>query len=596
MNAIELRDYQDKAIFNTYGYLLDKQGQAPLIVAPAGSGKSIMIAVFIKNALAKGQKVLVLGHIHELIEQNVDEFVELVPDVEFSIYSAGLGRKELNRDVVFAGIQSIAGIAKYLPLYDLVIIDEAHMVPFESDTRYRILASAMLEANPKLNIIGLTATPHRLDGGYIHKGDNAIFDGISYEIGIRKLINDGYLVEAKTREGEVSIDVSRIKKHAGEYAIGPMALQASNPVFVETVINDVIARGQDRKSWLVFACNISHANILKDKFRSKGIDAEAISCRTPSKERDRINGLFKAGKLRCLVSVNTHTTGFNSPNCDLIAIIRATMSSSLYVQMVGRGMRKHEGKTNCLVLDYGTNVIRHGFIDSVNSREKEDKLTTNEPLAKVCPECGYHSRIHDESCSECGHVFVFDTTNSKLTDTPYDGDITAKATFFTLLDVLCKDDVTDWLAHAVQNPDEPSKGLIIKGSHSFANQIAGIISNNPLLINRSSDIVELTEGHFSGNTLTGAISVNGTTFNELYELSYESRCAVDALIEDESGLRVIVAIGANGSIEKATENVDGYVIMDVSLIENDILHSAREHIRYKRDEIICRLKEHDIWG
>ena len=142
-------------------------------------------------------------------------------------------------------------------------------------------------------------------------------------------------------------------------------------------------RGADRRSWLVFCCGVAHAMLVCAALHKRGIDAEVLTGAHGSTERDSIIARFKSGELRCLVNVNVLTTGFDAPNVDLLVMLRATQSPSLYVQMVGRGTRLHEGKKDCLVLDYGTNVERHGLIDDIQPPTPKSDLGRASPRARV---------------------------------------------------------------------------------------------------------------------------------------------------------------------------------------------------------------------
>jgi DNA repair protein RadD len=127
-------------------------------------------------------------------------------------------------------------------------------------------------------------------------------------------------------------------------------------------------------------------------------------------EREGKIAAFKAGRLRCLINVNVLTTGFNVPHVDLVALVRATASTGLYVQMVGRGTRLADGKVNCLVLDYGQNVERHGFIDAVKPRDKDSGGNGTAPV-KMCEVCQTMCHTAVRVCPECGNEFPAPTSN-----------------------------------------------------------------------------------------------------------------------------------------------------------------------------------------
>jgi len=192
---LELRDYQQAAIDGLYDYWAAKRGDNPIIVAPTGAGKSLIIAKLIEDALAyPGTRILMLTHVAELLMQNAEELVGMLPGVDLGFYSASIGQKRLDRQVTFAGIQSIWQQAEnMIPPPDLVLIDEAHLVPKNTTTRYGKFLDDLKQCNPAVKVVGLTATPYRLDSGYLHKGKGALFDGIAYDIPVGMLMDQGYL-------------------------------------------------------------------------------------------------------------------------------------------------------------------------------------------------------------------------------------------------------------------------------------------------------------------------------------------------------------------------------------------------------------------
>ena len=191
---IELRDYQRAAIDALYAWFRAGRG-SPLVVAPTGSGKSVILAEFARSAVVAypETRILIVTHVRELIAQNHAALIRLWPDAPAGIYSAGLGKRQLGRQVLVAGVQSVARRARDLGHVDLAIVDEAHLVPRSSDTQYGRLFEGLRATNPNLKVIGLTATPYRLDSGLLHGGENALFDGIAYDIPIGMLVERGHL-------------------------------------------------------------------------------------------------------------------------------------------------------------------------------------------------------------------------------------------------------------------------------------------------------------------------------------------------------------------------------------------------------------------
>ena len=403
---LELRPYQRAAIDGLYNYWSDKKGDNPVVVAPTGSGKSLIIAHLIKDAMSyPGTRVLILTHVKELLEQNASELVALYPEADVGFYSASLKKKVLRKPITFAGIQSIHKKAyQMVPAPDLVIVDEAHLIPKNYGTRYNKFLSDLRICNRGVKVVGLTATPYRLDSGWLHEGDNAIFDGIAYDIPVADLMEQGFLAPVISKSGVKTIDLSNVGKRGGEYIESELAKAASDPELVTETVAEIVRYGAERKAWLVFACGVNHAELLRAEFETHGIAADVVTGADGMSDRaDKIER-FRRGESKCLINVNVLTTGFNVPHVDLVAIVRATESTGLYIQIVGRGTRIAPGKENCLVLDYGDNVMRHGFIDKIKPKIK-GKSENGEAPVKKCPECLTVNHAAVRVCIECGHEF-----------------------------------------------------------------------------------------------------------------------------------------------------------------------------------------------
>lgn len=402
---LTLRPYQQAAITAIYGYFQTHTGN-PLVVIPTAGGKSLVMASFIEGVLKAwpDQRILIVTHVRELIAQNHAEMIGLWPDAPSGIYSAGLGKREAQARILFAGIQSIHRRAGEIGHTDLVLIDEAHLIPGKSSTMYRRFLDALKKINPALKVIGLTATPFRLDCGMLHEGQNALFTDIAYEAPVRELIDAGYLSPLVSKQPATRLDVSKVGTRAGDFIARDLAAAVDQDAITRAAVTEIIAHGRDRQSWLAFCSGVEHARHVAEEFGRQGISCRTIFGDTPKDERDAILAAFKRGEIRALASMGVLTTGFNAPGVDLIALLRPTQSAGLYVQMVGRGTRLAPDKENCLVLDFAGNVRRHGPIDLVRPKRPGDGGGGEAPT-KVCPDCDSIIALSATECPDCGYVF-----------------------------------------------------------------------------------------------------------------------------------------------------------------------------------------------
>lgn len=424
---LELRDYQKEAIQSTYDFWSSGKGKNPLLVCPTGSGKSLIISKLCEDVCTFDDysRVLILTHSKELIQQNHDELKGIWEDAPTGIYSASLNKRNMKERIIFAGIQSFVNNVDKSEPFDLIIIDEAHMVNQKLETRYGKVFNSLLEKNEHTKIIGLTATPFRYFGGFIY-GKNKIFCDVSYEIGIKFLIDKGYLVKPITKGTLKQIDTSNITiKSNGEFDDIELARVVNSKELLDAVVDETIEYGVNRKAWLVFASSIEHSDNLKYLFELKGISVSVVTGTTKKQDRDKILLDFKNGLVKCLIGVGVMTTGFNAPICDLVVVARATNSTSLWVQIVGRGLRTYQDKTDCLILDFGQNTMRHGTLDNIQpiiknqgQKKKTQKELQEDIRAKECQECHLLVDKKDLRCS-CGYEFPIKQINHDLK--AYDG-------------------------------------------------------------------------------------------------------------------------------------------------------------------------------
>lgn len=387
-------------------------GGNPLVDLATGLGKSVVIASMIRDLLTAypDMRVLVLVHVRELVSQDFTALVRLWPAAPAGIYSAGLGRRDAHHQIVFAGIQSVYRKARELGPRDLVLIDEAHLVPNGGDGMYRRLLDDLRDLRPDLRVAGFSATPYRLDSGRLDDGDGRLFDRVVYSYGVGAGIDDGWLSPLVSKRAASEIDVAGVARRGGEFVAGALEAAADTEALTRAAVEEMLAYGQNRRSWLVFCAGVKHADHVAEALNRAGIPAACITGETESGLRDHLIRQFKSGQLRALTNANVLTTGFDAPATDMIAMLRPTLSTGLFVQMVGRGTRLADGKENCLVLDFAGNCRRHGPVDAIEietkrkKAAKEDLAVKPETVrAKECPNCQSMAGLSARVCKVCGH-------------------------------------------------------------------------------------------------------------------------------------------------------------------------------------------------
>ena len=402
---MQLRPYQHEAVQAVYGHLRERDDN-PCVVIPTGGGKTPVIATICRDAVNLWNgRVVILAHVKELLEQAADKLRHIAPEVPLGVYSAGLKRKDLGYAVTVAGIQSIWKKACDLGPVDLVVIDEAHMVPAEDDGMYRQFIADAKAVNPQVRIVGLTATPYRMKSGSIcAPPPHSILNHVCYEVGVRELIVQGYLSPLRTKAGLQRVDTSDLHVRAGEFVASEVEDLMDKDALVEGACAEIVQHAADRKAVLIFSSGVRHGQHIVEVLKVRhGVECGFVTGDTPDGVRAGLLRRFRAGELKYLCNVNVLTTGFDAPHIDCVALMRPTMSPGLYYQMVGRGFRLHPGKADCLVLDFGGNVLRHGPVDAV--RVKEPGVGDGEPPAKECPRCHALIATGYQTCPECGHAF-----------------------------------------------------------------------------------------------------------------------------------------------------------------------------------------------
>jgi DNA repair protein RadD len=389
----KMRDYQAGAVEAAKTWM-SKTIEPAVMELATGAGKSIIAAYIAAWLTSKtDKKVLVLQPTKELTEQNREKYLALGEPC--SVWCASIG-KDLRHDVIFGTPKSVSNsIDKFSGNIAAVIIDECHRI----DETTQNIVYALREKYKSLRVIGITATPYRLDTGYIykynekgksvHEEEMPFFHSLIYKVTPWDLINRDYLTRPVTeaRTGYSVEGVNRNIQSALDKAVEGQGRKTS------IIVDEIVSMAEDRQGVVIFAATIRHAEEVMDSLPPHL--SEIITGKTKKHEREAIIKRFKNRQFKYLVNVAVLTTGFDAPHIDVVAILRSSSSASLFQQMVGRGLRLSEGKNDCLILDYAQNIDEHcPDGDIFNPKIKPPgKAGEGEPISAICIDCGYENEF-----------------------------------------------------------------------------------------------------------------------------------------------------------------------------------------------------------
>jgi len=391
------RPYQVEALEALDLHLRTKDTN-PCVVIPTGGGKSLLMAWAIqmwKRDYA-GFRVCILAHRKELVQQNATELHGLWPGGDIGVYAAGLRSRDTDHSVIFASIDSIYKRWGEFPAFDCLIIDEAHRIPPSGEGKYRTFIEGCRIVNPNLCVVGFTATPFRMGCGPICHKDHILHE-VCYEAGIAELIHDGYLCKLRSKVSATAPKMDDVRRNSGgDYITKSLATATDTPKLVQETMQSAmhIIRAEERNSVVFFCVDVNHCTHVSQELRKHGLEAPMVTGKTAPQQRDRIAADFISGRYRAICNVNVYTEGFNAKRIDCIVLLRPTLSPGLFAQMVGRGLRVHPSKTDCLVLDYAHCIDTHGPIDCLDGGEVTivecgecgDSFSR---AVRVCPNCGW---------------------------------------------------------------------------------------------------------------------------------------------------------------------------------------------------------------
>jgi superfamily II DNA or RNA helicase len=390
---ITLRPYQQAAIDEARAAYA-RGARSVLFQLPTGGGKTITASTVVHGAAEKRNSVWWLTHRRELASQASQTFYGLgIP--HGTIQSGHVSNPHALVQV--ASIQTIARRISDLPPPKLIVFDEAHHIGAKSWDQ-------LFHAFPDARILGLTATPWRLDGQGLGRWFEHMVEGPT----TRELIAEGSLCEFRLFAPS-NPDLSGVRTSAGDYQRGALAKAMDKPTIVGDAIGHYRALCPGKRA-VVFAAGVENSRNIVAQFRAAGIAAEHVDGGMANEERDAAVDRFRRGETLILSNADLFGEGFDVPAIEAAILLRPTKSLSLYLQQVGRALRPMDGKAEAIILDHAGNSLTHGLPDdarewSLDDREKKRRTAPTEVPVRQCSECFFVYRPAAK-CPQCGHAPV----------------------------------------------------------------------------------------------------------------------------------------------------------------------------------------------
>ncbi|MBF0094310.1 MAG: DEAD/DEAH box helicase [Alphaproteobacteria bacterium] len=396
--AFELRPYQVDGV-EALCAAFRAGKQAPLLQLPTGAGKTICFCFLALNSARKGNRICILVHRQELLQQTSRALESL--GVAHGIIAPGYSATD--DPVQVASVQTLVRrIAKgdrRATGFDLLVIDEAHHSTAGSWCK-------VITAMPKARILGVTATPCRLDG----KGLGTVFDELVLGPSIRELIDLGFLVPSVVYAPPVVADLKDVRVTGGDFRVGDLAMAMDKPTITGDAV-DHYRRICPGVPAIAFCTSIEHARHVAAEFSAAGFRAESIDGNMADGQRKNLIQALGDGRVQVLTSCDIVSEGTDIPIVGAAILLRPTKSEGLFLQQVGRALRPAPGKRHAIILDHVGNVLRHGMPDEERewsleggAGKRKGNSCPNEPTVRQRPSC-YAAHRPASRCPICGHEY-----------------------------------------------------------------------------------------------------------------------------------------------------------------------------------------------
>lgn len=398
---LKLRNYQETNVTDIRGQLMAGMDKI-LYVLPTGGGKTVVFSYITEQAAKKGNRVCILVHRSELVDQSSDELKKL--GVDHGIISAGKSM-DLTKSVQVASVQTLVRRLNKVPadFFQLIIVDEAHHAvagSWDKTTKHF----------SKAKILGVTATPQRLDGRPLGSHFQAMVIGPDCSwLTLKKFLSPARIFAPPRK-----VNTKQMKSRAGDWAMEDAEKEMMHGDFMGDAVTHY-GRHIAPHSAIAFCCTIAHAQAVAQAFRENGVRAECLAGKLDKKKRKETIEKLGTGEIQVLTSCQIISEGTDVPSVTGAILLRPTKSLSLYLQQVGRCLRVADGKDHAIIMDHVGNSLLHGLPTDERkwSLEGKKKRTVKTAPLKVCQSCYAVNAINAKVCSTCGEPFIIEEREYK---------------------------------------------------------------------------------------------------------------------------------------------------------------------------------------
>ena len=392
---VKLRDYQDSAVEAVRDSFRNGHKKT-LLVSPTGSGKTVIFSYIAAGMAKNNKRILIVAHRRELLKQISGALKKV--GVRHAVLSGGTPGIPI-ANVVVASVLTLVRRMKMMKPFDLIIGDEAHH--FTPDSSWGKVVTGF----PSARVLGVTATPERLDG----KGMGQMFDDMVMGPTVAELTAQGFLSHAVVYAPSAP-DLGSVGTRMGDYVSKQLEDAMDKPIITGSAVKHY-GKYADGKKAIAFCVSVKHAKDVAEDFRKAGYAASHIDGGMDDTERDAVLKAFEEDRVQILTSCDLVSEGFDLPSVEVAILLRPTKSLGLFLQQCGRAIRPHPDKERTIILDHAGNTARHGFIDDdrdwsladgfvANNGKSSDKVVS----VRTCTAC-FAVHKPTPTCPMCGHVY-----------------------------------------------------------------------------------------------------------------------------------------------------------------------------------------------